>query len=136
MRRLCKGPLLSIGISLFVLWNVFRNLRKVFGVFIQQAPPDFDVHAFEQAVLRNQHVRSMHHTHSWSIDGEPHVLTTQLVMGNDATRADIREAKGEVRRLLDKNSFEHLTIDVELEGETCVLGHERQQADDGSDHCH
>lgn len=95
-------PLLSIGISLFVLWNVLRNLRKVFSVFIQQAPPDFDVDAFEQAVLKNQHVLSMHHTHSWSIDGESHVLTTHLVMRHDATRADIKEAKDEVRRLLDK----------------------------------
>lgn len=129
-------PLLSIAISLFVLWNVMRNLRKVFNVFIQEAPADFDLEAFERAVLRNPQVLSMHHTHSWSIDGESHVLTTHLVMRRDARREHIKDAKDEVRRLLDRNSFEHVTIDVELEDEACVLNHAKEGQDESADHRH
>ncbi len=32
-------PILSLAISAFVLWNVFRNLRPVALVFLQSAPP-------------------------------------------------------------------------------------------------
>ncbi|WP_334186803.1 cation diffusion facilitator family transporter [Noviherbaspirillum sp.] len=115
-------PILSIGISIFVLWNVLRNLRKVFNVFIQKVPEAFDVEAFEKAVLAHPKVLSMHHTHSWTVDGEVHVLTTHLVMKRDTTRDEMIEAKSQVRRLLDERTFEHVTVDVELEGELCVIG--------------
>ena len=113
-------PLLSIAISLFILWNVVRNLRQFFDVFLQRTPPGFDVEQFEGAMQRIPRVTGVHHVHSWSIDGEKHVMTTHLVMQAGATRADIVHAKQRVRELLDEGAFEHVTVDVELEGEDCV----------------
>lgn len=115
-------PLLSIGISVFIIWNVVRSLRQVFEVIIQKVPASFDVDAFERAVLRHPKVISMHDTHSWSVDGEIHVLTTHLVMQADASREEMIDAKSHVRKLLDEDTFEHVTVDVELEGELCVIG--------------
>lgn len=129
-------PILSIGISLFVLINVVRNLRKVFHVFIQRVPDSFDVDAFEQAVLQHPKVLSMHHTHSWTVDGEVHVLTTHLVMRKDATREDMIGAKARVRELLDEHTFEHVTVDVELEGELCVIGGVAHDHKDEGQHEH
>lgn len=117
-------PLLSIAISLFVLYNVLRNLRKVFNVFLQKTPEAFDLEKFEQAIAAHPKVLSAHHTHSWSIDGESHVLTTHLVMERTASRKEIIEVKGQVRDMLDKKTFEHVTVDVELEGEECIIGGE------------
>lgn len=117
-------PLLSIGISLFVLWNVFRNLRQFFTVFLQRTPHGFDLRQFERAVLAIPNVTSIHHTHSWSIDGESHVLTTHLVMQKDVGRDEIIEVKSSVRNMLDKKTFEHVTVDIELEGEECIVGEE------------
>lgn len=59
----------------------------------------------------------MDHTHSWSIDGQSHVLTTHLVLRAGMGREEILATKAEVRRLLDARTFEHVTIDVALEGE-------------------
>ncbi|GAA5483929.1 hypothetical protein Hsar01_03166 [Haloferula sargassicola] len=36
-------PILSTSNSLFVLWNVGRNLKKVMTAFLQTAPEAFDV---------------------------------------------------------------------------------------------
>lgn len=129
-------PLLSIGISLFVLWNVVRNLRKVFNVFIQKVPVAFDMVAFEKAVLAHPKVLSMHHTHSWTVDGEVHVLTTHLVMQRDVTREEMIDAKARVRSLLDEHTFEHVTVDVELEGELCVIGAGPEHARTNEHHHH
>lgn len=117
-------PILSIGISLFVLWNVIRNLRQFFTVFLQRTPKEFDVNQFERTVLALPKVTSVHHTHSWSIDGERHVLTTHLVMQKDADRNEIIETKNQVRDMLDKKTFEHVTVDIELEGEICMASEE------------
>lgn len=127
-------PILSIAIALFVFWNVLRNLRQFFDVFLQKVPDTFDVEEFEKSVLAMPKVMSVHHTHSWSIDGESHVLTTHLVMGNSTSREEIIEAKTRVRDLLDKKVFEHVTVDVELEAELCVIGGEHKQSDCESQH--
>lgn len=129
-------PLLSIGISLFVLWNVLRNLRKVFNVFIQKVPEAFDIDTFERAVLAYPKVLSLHHTHSWTVDGEVHVLTTHLVMAREASRDDMIGAKAHVRRLLNERTFEHVTVDVELEGELCIIGEGPGHDNNHAGHAH
>ncbi|RJG03523.1 cation diffusion facilitator family transporter [Noviherbaspirillum sedimenti] len=129
-------PLLSIGISLFIIWNVARNLRQVFNVIIQKVPASFDVEQFEREVLKHPKVISMHDTHSWSVDGEIHVLTTHLVMQRDASRDEMIDAKSHVRKLLDEDTFEHVSVDVELEGELCVIGSGRKGSSPCADHHH
>lgn len=69
-------PLLSIAISIFVLWNMLRNVRGFFDVFLQKTPHAFDLEEFARALSTIPKVVSVHHTHCWSIDGESHVLTT------------------------------------------------------------
>lgn len=110
-------PLLSIGISLFVLWNVIRTLRRFLDIFLQRTPPGFDIDKFETAALSIPGVMGIDHTHSWSIDGQSHVLTTHIVVRAGMERDEIRGCKAAVRRLLDARTFEHVTLDVELEGE-------------------
>ena len=117
-------PILSIGISLFVLWNVGRNLKSVMKVFLQTTPDSFDLEKFNSSNSELPNVLSSHHTHSWSLDGESHVLSTHLVMDCKSTRDEILQAKKQVRDLLDEHEFEHLTIEVELENEDCQINSE------------
>lgn len=114
-------PILSIGISLFVLWNVGRNLKDVLKVFLQTAPDSFDLKQFKLSISELPKVLSSHHTHGWSLDGESHVLSTHLVMDRQSTRDDILNAKKQVRDLLAEHNFKHLTIEVELENEDCLI---------------
>lgn len=110
-------PLLSIGISLFVLWNVARNLKSVFAVLLQAAPEGFDVGEFERQALAIDGIDSLHHIHSWSIDGESHVLSAHLVLSDGvADPAPIRE---KVHALLDPTTFEHVTLQTESRGDCC-----------------
>ena len=111
-------PLLSLGISIFVLWNVVKNLRQVFAVILQKAPEDFDVADFEERALQIEGVVSLHHVHCWSIDGESHVLSAHLVI--EPGISDIAKLKNRVRELID-DSFEHVTLETEVAGEICPV---------------
>ena len=116
-------PILSILISLYVLWNVLRSLKKVFLVFLQSAPRTFDAAQFATAAAALPHVHSVHHTHSWSIDGERHVLSTHVVIQRAVEAEKVAEAKRQVRELLAPHDFEHITIETEIEGEECQSAH-------------
>ena len=112
-------PILSIGISIVILVNVARNLWKVAKVFLQRAPEDFDLAGFQQKVEDMSDVKSLHHLHCWSLDGESHVITLHVVLDSQVTRARIREVKSRVLELLSEYKFQHVTIEIELQGEDC-----------------
>ncbi len=113
-------PILSVLVTLYVLWNVLKNLKRVFLVFLQATPDSFEVSVFEEKVLELSKVVSVHHTHIWSLDGEDHVLSTHVVMEAKSTRAEVVKVKSELKKLLHGYSIDHLTVDIEYEGETCV----------------
>lgn len=106
-------PALSIGISLFVLWNVVRNLRKIIRIFMQRTPAKFDLPAFEKAVRDVPGVVDVHDTRSWSIDGETHVLTSHVVVRVDAPPAQVIRIKQQVVQCIRDDAFEDVTIEVE-----------------------
>lgn len=115
-------PVLSLLIAVFVLWNVFRNLTHVGLVFLQAAPHGFDREEFDRQLVALPGVVSAHHTHTWTLDGDAHVFSTHLVMAEATTRAELVETKRQVHQLLHDHQFEHITIEVELEGEMCAGG--------------
>jgi cobalt-zinc-cadmium efflux system protein len=114
-------PLLSILITAYVLVNVIRNLRKTVAIFLQAVPADLDIHAVEHELAAIPRVRSTHHTHAWSLDGEHHVLTTHLVVASDASKADVVQVKADALRLLQRVDLEHTTIEIEYEDENCRM---------------
>lgn len=116
-------PLLAIGISLYVLLNVARNLRQVASVFLQQTPEGFSVEEFEAQAQTITGVLSLHHVHCWSIDGESHVLSAHIVVGSEAHATVI---KNDVRSLLPTNAFEHVTLETESPDDQC---RQREESD-------
>jgi cobalt-zinc-cadmium efflux system protein len=66
-------------------------------------------------------VRSTHHTHVWSLDGEHHVLTTHLVVDESTTREQILCVKEDVKNLLRKYEFSHLTVEIEYGEADCAM---------------
>jgi cobalt-zinc-cadmium efflux system protein len=113
-------PILSLLIALFVLWNVFRNLKKVALVFLQSAPQGFDAGAFGRELASWPGVAGVHSTNTWTLDGESHVFSTHLVLAAGSDRGQIMAAKRRVHELLRGQDFVHITVDVELEGEACA----------------
>ena len=114
-------PLLSIGISIFILVNVARNLWRVAKVFLQHSPEEFEVEVFQKEIGQFEGVSSLHHLHCWSLDGESHVLTLHLLMEADVSREGILRVKQRVKELLSEYPFKHIAMEFELEGEGCCL---------------
>src|SRR5690606_2352057 len=96
-----------------------KNLKRVASVFLQRVPENFSVNEFTTAVKALPGVTDAHHTHVWTVDGEHHVLTTHVMMKCGVSRDQILQTKERIRRLIAPD-FEHVTVDVELEGEECI----------------
>lgn len=116
-------PLLSVGITLYVLYNVVVNLRKTLALFLQAVPETIDIPKIEQELRELHHVKDIHHTHIWSLDGERHVLSTHVVIDEDATKETAIDVKCRVREIVHQMDLEHVTVEIEYAGETCSLVH-------------
>lgn len=111
-------PVLSIGFTLFILFNVLRTLWTTIQLFTQAVP---DSHLLEQirSVLGEvEGVQALHHLHLWSLDGEHHVLTAHIVVC-DAEVPTYDRLKSRLRLALEPFQLAHTTLEIELAEEVC-----------------
>ena len=116
--------LFSLIITVFILVNVIRNLKKTLALFMQAIPEGLPVDEIERRLKTIEHIKSCHHTHCWSLDGQTHVLSTHVVVHDNARKEEIVQMKCAIRRMAQSLHFEHITVETEYEGETCSM-HEK-----------
>lgn len=116
-------PLLSIGITLYVLFNVIKRLRKSLRVVLQAKPEDVDLDKIEKAMSTVDGVEQVHHTHVWTMDGEYHILSTHVKIDGRLSVRELQPLKQAIREKLEALHIEHATIEFEDVGERGV-GHD------------
>jgi cobalt-zinc-cadmium efflux system protein len=114
-------PLLSILITIIVLFNVIKNFKKTLAVLLQGVPETVDITSIENEIRKMDMVNGIHHTHVWSLDGEENVLTTHIVLGLNAKKDQIRSIKNKVRILAKQNGLSHTTIEFEYLEDDCSM---------------
>lgn len=111
-------PLMSIGISLFILYNAVGTLRKGTRILMQEVPDGIDLQQVRARLLAIPHVIDLHDQHTWSLDGSFIVHTVHVVVAG----ADLEQAlsiKANVRATLHELGIHHATIELEWEQEDC-----------------
>lgn len=114
-------PILSIAITTYILINVFSNFRKTILLFLQTVPEDIDIEKIISKFKNIENVIDTHHNHIWSLDSENHVLSTHLVVKDGLSLENIINIKKQARDSLKGLGIEHITIEIELEGEDCSI---------------
>lgn len=111
-------PVLSIGFTLFILFNVIRNLISTVKLFFQASPDNDLLQNVTDKLLELDAVSDLHHLHIWSLDGEHHVATVHVVSQFES-KAEYLELKESVSNALQGFELSHTTIEIELTSEEC-----------------
>lgn len=116
-------PLLSICISLWILYNVYHNLKATLRILLQGVPEGIDTDAFEAELRSMPEVLDVHDIHVWTMNGEEHIASLHLVhtctlCGNASAISDL---KYRVRTTAERYGLKHITIELDPEGESCGL---------------
>jgi cobalt-zinc-cadmium efflux system protein len=112
-------PILSIGFTLFILFNVFRNLKETLLLFLQATPDAKQMEEVSEVLMSNHDVADIHHFHIWSLDGEHSVMTAHVELKHDVSVSQLRTLKEELRHGLVEFEFVHTTIEIEFANEDC-----------------
>jgi hypothetical protein len=96
-------------------------VKETVFLFLQGVPTDINLNEIEQRIARTAYVHSLHHTHIWSLDGERHVFTTHVKLEKLESFEQLLKVKEEIKSILEDYSFEHYTVETELDEESCYI---------------
>ena len=103
--------IMSIGVSLFILINSLKNLKKVLDLFLEKTPKDIDIEEIKKHLLEIKDVDDIHHIHVWSIDGYKNYATMHIVTKSK----NIKELKNKIRKELEEHNICHSILETEDE---------------------
>lgn len=114
-------PLLSIAISAFIFFNVYRNIRQSMRIILQGSPDVVNMDEIEQMLMQMDDVSSVHDLHAWSVDGEYNVLTMHVVLSSALPLDALQRLKTGIREKLLSLGIQHATIEFETADENCEM---------------
>lgn len=108
-------PILSVAISIWVLSNVYKNMRDTFRIFLQATPVEVDVEMVKHRVEAIEGVDSIHDLHIWTLDGVSHVMTLHVVtqLADPTVSQDTNTLKKQIYEVGEEYGISHITIEFE-----------------------
>lgn len=108
-------PVMSIMVSLLILFTTFKSFKKIIALFLEKTPSDINLIAVRNNLLQIDGVIDIHHIHVWSLDGFNNYATFHVV----SNKNNLYELKRDLKLEMKKNNITHTTVEVEREGEEC-----------------
>ena len=103
-------PFVSIGIALWLIFNLGRNLYKSLEVLLQKTPNYFDVNEFKDQISAIDGILGIEDFHIWSLDGIDSVMTVKLKV--DFSK-NVEEIKKEVYTISNRYHVVDITIEFD-----------------------
>jgi len=114
-------PILSLGISIFIIINVYKQIKTTLNIILQGTPDAIDIDGLMDSMRLLHGVCEVHDMRAWTMDGQLNIATAHIVIAADTDIDAARSIKEEVHRLLGRGGIDHSTIEIEREGDDCTL---------------
>ncbi|AIY75155.1 TPA: cation diffusion facilitator family transporter [Bacillus tropicus] len=104
----------SILVSILVIISGWRVTRDTVHILMEGAPHHINVEEVKSTLLNITVVKEVHDLHIWSVTSDFQVLTCHLIIKGNETQSVLKEATDVLK---EKFHVEHVTIQVEIDGE-------------------
>jgi cobalt-zinc-cadmium efflux system protein len=130
-------PLISIGVSVIILFGAFNLVREAVDVLLEATPAHLDTQAIVESMKRVPEVVAVHDLHVWTIATNMYALSAHVVIARAkcAESDDILRAVKSV--VADQFHIDHTTLQIESDSYSHVGEHEPDHdSDEEHDHEH
>ncbi len=111
-------PILSILVSVFILFNAIKNFKQIENLFLEKIPAGIKLEELKEHICEIDDVIDVHHIHVWSMDGYNNYATMHVV-----TEEESSLIKEKIRTELKEHGIGHVTLELEKPGEECDAEH-------------
>jgi len=112
-------PILSVLISAYILFNVYKNLKSTFRILLQRRPDSVDEETIRKKILAVPGVKDLHDVHFWTMDGKYNIMTLHVVVDNGQSVEQRERIKKAVKHNLEHLEIQHSTVEIESEDHPC-----------------
>lgn len=105
-------PIMTIGLTGFILYNVFKNLKETTNILLQGVPGHISLKKVEKNLLEIRGVLGVHDIHVWSLEGETDVFTGHIIVV-DSVYKNPDQVRNKIKNILLEHHIEHSTIELE-----------------------
>lgn len=115
-------PLLAIGLSLFILWNVLKNLKETLYLLLQGRPTGFHEAPFLIEILKLDGVANADTIRVWSLDGHQNVMSLRIHVHSLQDHLQIESIKAQIRKIAANFGVQkgNVTIETCLAPDACL----------------
>ncbi|MGH1337497.1 MAG: cation diffusion facilitator family transporter [Aureispira sp.] len=108
--------LIIVAVILISTWNLLKDSVKL---SLDGVPSHLDTPTIERVIATTKGVVSVHHLHIWGLSTVENALTAHLVVQEDCTFEQTALIKKDIKHQLSHKNIQHITLEVEREGEGC-----------------
>jgi len=115
-------PLVSIIISVFMIFSSYGILAEALRIFLQMAPKGINTQEVYRSILETSGAMGVHGLHIWSVSSSEVFLSCHICMDHGGAVTDNDKIITGVNKMLQERfGISHTTIQVEA-GRFCVNG--------------
>ncbi len=111
--------ILSIGFTVYILYEVVKNIKTIVEVFLEKAPDALEFAKIREELMATEGVKGIHHVHLWTLEGNIHLATLHVLIDKGSGEGRYLAIQSELHRKLKAAGLEHSTIEIEFEIEGC-----------------
>ena len=105
-------PIMTVGLTVFILYNVSKNLREAVNILLQGVPQHININEVKRDLLAIEGLMGVHDMHIWSLEGETDILTAHIVVDEVRLKTPDQTRKA-IKEVIRKHHVEHSTIELE-----------------------
>lgn len=105
-------PLLSIFISIYIVYHAFSNLHEFTKIFLQAIPADIEPAAILQDLQQLIFIDRVEKLHIWSLDGSFHIGSCHIFLHADCSLELYSYYQQQIDQIFAQYPIQHKTIEL------------------------
>ncbi len=107
-------PLITLFVSLFIIWKSWEIIRQTTNILMQSAAP-LNYNQIKADIESIEHVNNIHHIHTWMVDDRTIHFEAHIDM-DDMSLCEVEPIYGKIQNLLiEKYGVSHVTLQAEVD---------------------
>ena len=106
-------PILSIGISIYIIKNIILNTKIILGIILQTVPSSISIDEIEESIKAiSTDIENVKDIKCWTLDGESNVVTLELEIKRID---DMSKIKKDVEKTLkEKYNAKYVSVSINV----------------------
>ncbi len=112
--------IMSWIIVAMIIISTWRLFKDSVVLSLDAVPNDMDAIAIQDKIKAKKEIKSLHHVHIWALSTTENAMTAHLVVDAQTSFAECAAIKKDIKHLLQHENIQHVTLELEREGENCA----------------